>query len=165
MCFGQPLKILKDAAGGKDLKTYVQPIQDIGGQVGYGPPGKTEAWQPIDAGHVGAVVKSLAKQGLERWLQQPYKGKVHFDHEAKNWEVWEQNKFTMREKRILMTWLFGDAWAQIQLPKYALLRRRAFEKTGLLITKNGKNDGQVIAEGLKDFQPPLNPLSPRRFVF
>ncbi len=35
----------------KDQKSYVYQIQDIRGQVAYGPPGKTEAWQPVDAGH------------------------------------------------------------------------------------------------------------------
>jgi len=34
---------------------FVRPIQALGGQVMFGPPAKTEGWQPIDTGHIGLL--------------------------------------------------------------------------------------------------------------
>ena len=134
----------------KQLMNYVRPIQKLKGECVYGPPNKTEAWQPIDAGHLAAVLKALAKQAFDIWMMKPYQGQIVFESPKQNWEVWEDNKFTMKEKRILMTWIFGDAWQVLCGPKYNHLRFRAFEKCGLCMTMSGKNDGQVISEGLKD---------------
>ena len=132
------------------MPSYVRPVQKLGGECIYGIPGFTEAWQPLDAGHVGACVKSLAKIKFETWPSQPYTGKVDLGHETLNWEIWELNKFTMREKRIMVSWIYGDAWEDFCGPKYAHFRRAAFERTGLLMTSTGKNDGQFTAEGLED---------------
>ena len=38
------------------------------GQAIYGPRGKTEACQPVDAGHLGAVMKSCFREEQEAWL-------------------------------------------------------------------------------------------------
>ena len=35
----------------------------------YGPPNRTEAWQPVDAGHIGQTVKILAQSVLSNWLE------------------------------------------------------------------------------------------------
>ena len=53
--------------------------------------------------------------------------------------------FTMREKRILMTWIFGAAWDTFCTKKYDHMRRSAFLKTGALLTMTGKNDKMVQA--------------------
>ena len=38
--------------------------------------------------------------------------------DKRNYELWEQNKITASEKRILMTYVFGEAWMRLQEPKY-----------------------------------------------
>jgi hypothetical protein len=129
----------------EDLSTYVKPIQELGGEIVYGPPQLTEAWQPCGAGHVIATLKMIARDKLK-----DYTDKVKYEGIMKNWQVWQSGKVTTSEKRILMTWVYGEAWADFCLPKYDYCRRMAFEKCGMHITKNGKNDDQVTAEGDQD---------------
>ena len=52
----------------QDLEHYVRPIEELGGTCVYGPPNETESWQPIDAGHLGAMIKAKAKEYLEIWM-------------------------------------------------------------------------------------------------
>ena len=137
------------------MATYVRPIQKLGGECIYGPPHLTEAWQGVDAGHVGACVKAIAKDKLDNWMMKPYTGSYKFETETLNWQAWEQNKISMKEKRILMTWVYGDAWEQFCSAKYDHFRRRAMEKCGMLITRDGKNDHQVTAEGVEATLPSL----------
>lgn len=47
------------------------------------PPGKTEGWQPIDRGHIGATLKALARQNQDAWLSI-----------QENFEKWENNSLT-----------------------------------------------------------------------
>ena len=129
----------------------MRPVQKMGGQCLYGPKGITEAWQPVDAGHLGATIKSLAKEFLEVWMHQVYKGDIKFeDITTKNFQVWELGKLTMREKRILMTWIFGNAWQKMCSASYQNLMRAAFEKTGILLTSSGKNQNIITSEALQD---------------
>ena len=65
-----------------------------------------------------------------------------------NWQRWEKNKVSARQKRILTTWIFGEAWADIQKPQYRALRLAAFAHSGCGITESGVNDHLVIGEGL-----------------
>ena len=118
----------------------------------YGPVNETENWQAIDAGHYGACIKAKSKEFLEVWMHEDYKGKhaATLDRVHKNWEMWEQNKITAREKRILMTFIFGNAWDAMCTKKYANFIRAGFEKTGLLLTRTGKNDNMVTMESIKD---------------
>ena len=41
-----------------------------GGSTVYGPRNRTEGWQPIDCGHLGAVLKQLAIGHFEMWMEQ-----------------------------------------------------------------------------------------------
>jgi len=49
-----------------DNNRYV--VQGTNGQTVYGPKNKTESWQPIDAGHIGAIYKSLIRCEQELWM-------------------------------------------------------------------------------------------------
>ena len=110
----------------------------LGGQCVYGPRNKTEGWQPIDAGHLGAMVKALGKANFERWMEATSRNPKH---EGKpNWQVWEENAMTMKEKRILVTWVFGNAWSKLCSDSYKHARVSAFLKTGCLLTVSGVND-------------------------
>jgi hypothetical protein len=44
-------------------------LHNVGIHACYGSRNKTETWQPIDAGHLGACLKSIAKNKWEEWLQ------------------------------------------------------------------------------------------------
>ena len=44
-------------------------LHNVGVHACYGPRNKTETRQPIDAGHLGACLKSTAKNKWEEWLQ------------------------------------------------------------------------------------------------
>ena len=69
-----------------------------------------------------------------------------------NWERWEANKITASEKRILMTWVFGESYQELCGPKYKHLRATAFQRGGCALTLTGVNDHTVIPEG---FATPL----------
>ena len=49
---------------------------------------------------------------------------------------------TLREKRILVTWLYGDAWEALQQPQYRRFRVQSWALTSL-------GDGTGIGEGEK----------------
>ena len=67
--------------------------------------------------------------------------------ELTNWECWEQNIMSASEKRIMVSWLVGEAWMEFQSDRYKRVRAAAFEHTGLAMTLTGKNDDCVSVEG------------------
>ena len=104
---GKDFLMLMDNLAAQRGAQFVKDIHALGGSCAYGPPGKTEGWQPIDAGHIGAQLKCLAKVHFELWMEQ--KGA----DEQYNWQKWEKNAMTTREKRVLMTWIFGNAYDEL----------------------------------------------------
>ena len=58
----------------------------------YGPAGKTETWQPVDAGHVGALVKALARGIFEAHMSKERRPGVS------NWGAWKMGVFTAKEQ-------------------------------------------------------------------
>ena len=89
--------------------------------------------QPIDAGHIGANLKAHAKLAWESWME-----KTSEKEGECNWEKWERGGFTASEKRVLSTWIFGEAYESIRSPKAINIRRSAFEKGACAITLSGK---------------------------
>ena len=81
-------------------------------------------------------------------------------HESR-WQKWERGGFTAREKRVLMTFIFGDAWQQFCGRGYDHVRLTAFLKTGLAMTVTGKNDHAVVVEnwGSLDLEDPSKDLT------
>ena len=52
-----------------------------------------------------------------------------------------------KEKRILATWIFGEAWDRFTTAQYAHMRLSAFLTTGCGLTLTGKNDHLVTVQG------------------
>ena len=50
-------------------RMFITALHDWQGSAAYGPPNQTETWQPIDAGHLGATLKELARQSFTVWLE------------------------------------------------------------------------------------------------
>ena len=44
-----------DNLGSQKKKAFVKAVQGLKGEIAFGPPQKTEGWQPIDTGHIGAT--------------------------------------------------------------------------------------------------------------
>ena len=61
--------IVMDNLATQKKKWFVRKIQALRGEIGYGPPNKTQHWQPIDAGHLGAVLKEVARGFFEQWME------------------------------------------------------------------------------------------------
>ena len=86
-------------------------IHAEGGDVLFGPPGKTEFWQPIDAGGLGYTLKTLAGDAQLSWLDETW-------HDAPagatamltNWDRWSNRKVSASQLRVLMTFWFAAAW-------------------------------------------------------
>ena len=100
-------------------------------------------WAPIDRGHLGACVKTLGKAKFAAWMENPSEA----DPAVSNWENWDSEKVSMREKRILSTWVFGEAWEEIQKDVYKDFRYKAWSYSGLACTMSGVNDDAAIGEG------------------
>ena len=114
------------------------------GIAAYGPKNITECWQPVDAGHIGAMLKQLARSKFDSWMDE----RCTEHPELSNWQAWDQRKLSARSKRIMMTWVFGDAYEELRGPKYYEMRRRAFETTGLHIKLTTISDGLAQVEGI-----------------
>ena len=84
-------------------------LEAEGCDAGFGPAWLTHVWAPIDHGHIGATVKHVGREKFSEWLEQ-----TSLTHEGSfNYEVWDRGKVTMREKRILFTWTYGEAWKTV----------------------------------------------------
>ena len=60
-------------------------------------------------------------EGIDGEAEQPY-GKSEGGVETYNWQRWEDNKLSMREKRVLMTWIFGKAWERYRVGRLLQLQ-------------------------------------------
>ena len=60
-------------------------------QAVYGPAGKTEMWQPVDAGHVGAIIKALARSIIETHMSREKRPGIS------NWEAWKMGAYTAKD--------------------------------------------------------------------
>ena len=130
-------------------KAYVEKCKaTLNAQNAYGPPHMTYVWAPLDRGHLISVLKELGKQRFNEWMEKP----SIVEPAATNWERWEANKITASEKRILMTWVFGESYQELCGPKYKKMRATAFQRGGCALTLTGVNDHTVIPEG---FASPL----------
>ena len=69
---------------------------------------------------------------------------------------------TAREKRVLLTYIYGEAWEEFCSSKNAKMRKQAFVKTGLHLTLDDTQDKTVVFEGLPhnlDLVPPGVPFN------
>ena len=83
---------------------YTERIKSNNGQAAYGPENAIHGWAPLDRGHIGAMLKTVAKNKFEVWMDLPHSEQVG----KKNWRMWEANKFTARNKRVLSTFTYDD---------------------------------------------------------
>ena len=104
----------------------------------YFPPNMTNFVQTIDAG-LGRSVRIRIGHALDNWLM-----------DAHNLESWESN-MTASERRILTTKFIAKAMGEVMSEENVDMRRKAFEKTGCLITwlPNDLHDEKICPQGLK----------------
>ena len=147
--------LFMDHLAAQKREDVVAGIHELGGVAAYGPKGKTEAWQPVDYGHIGACLKELARRFWD----------VFFDQSTlvegmDNFTAMEQGKATMRQKRVAATHVYGQAWDAFRQKPYLNLRRRAFLGSGAMLTTSGTNDHSVEIlgwDGLVEIPPPGTP--------
>ena len=98
--------------------------------------------------------------------------KVKVGHAHQKWLEDEENadkwfnmdeKFSAKERRILIVCWVGEAYEELLSSEYDHLRWRVFEKTGCLMTADGSDDNLITPEGLPDYQmpPPMTLLDPQ----
>ena len=90
-----------------------------------------------------ATLKGIVRHKFDQWMDMKSK---RFPMKT-NWECWEQNIMSAADKRIMVSWLVGEAWMEFQSDRYKRVRAAAFEHTGLAMTLTGKNDNCVSVEG------------------
>jgi len=88
---------MQDSLKAQRAGEYVRLLQSHGVESAYGPSGQTEYWQPIDAGHVGAVLKQLAWAELEKWMETASNLDVAPESRQYHWQLWESNKMQAAE--------------------------------------------------------------------
>lgn len=97
----------------------------------------TDEVQPVDAGY-GRLFKVYVGKFLDKWLL-----------EADHVELWESNKLTASQRRVLITQWVGEAAKKIDVDMGVEYRRRLFEKTGLAMTADGSDDDLINLEGVE----------------
>ncbi len=160
-----PMKflLLMDNIYHQRTKKYVDEVKALGGECAYGPENKTEGWQPIDAGHVASCVKELAKATFSDWMDKASTA----DPSETNWRRWDTGKVNCSEKRIMMTWIFGQAWERFTSDKYLSFRVKAFATCGSLLTIDGSGDNLVKVQGWEgslDLVPPGTVLGDMDYI-
>ena len=134
---GEEWLLFLDNLDSQKSKPFVDKIAETNGKCVYGPSQRSEGWQPIHVGHIGATLKSLGKDKFEAWMERTANCLKENGEPESNWEKWRRNGFSAKEKRILCTWVFGQAWEELRAKKYFNMRRTAFEKGGCAITLTG----------------------------
>ena len=124
-----------DNLGAQRTQEFVSKIQVKNRQCVYGPANRTDGWQPIDRVHIGANLKHLAREKLGIWFDRPFTD-ANGQHKQKgdgtnmmNWE-WFESSMKAEDKRILMTWILGDAWDDLM--KRPAVHESSFAKGGCL---------------------------------
>jgi len=112
------------------------------------PPAMTEVIQPIDAGY-GRSTRCCIGNELDRWLM-----------DTSNLEKWEAN-LTASERRILVSYLVGQANSKMMSDEMDGLRIGCFERTGCLITRDIdveliKPQGVTVSFKVPTEAPPLD---------
>ena len=103
----------------------------------FGPASRTDGWQPVDRGHVGALLKQWARQDQAVWLE-----------DDDNFQKWENGKLSAKEKRVLCTKWFGAAWRKLKA--HPAVVERAFAATGCGCDMLGHTDADISVVGLKN---------------
>ena len=101
------------------------------------PTGCADEIQSIAAGY-GRFFKEHVGKALDKWL-------LDADHE----ELWESNKLTASQRRILITQRVGEAAKKIDVEMDVEYRGRLFKRTGLAITADGSGDNLINREGIE----------------
>ena len=98
--------LICDNLDGQTCEEFLEKISELGCKVRYGPKGKTDLWQPADAGY-GKELKVLTKHEQQEWLE--------CDINLYKWVGNSEKKFTAKERRILLTQWVGKAHRKLQL--------------------------------------------------
>ena len=97
-------------------------------------------WLLMRFGFVGCV---LLRYVLGQWLEQD----TPLNPMEKNYVRFEAGKLTMKEQRILSTFIFAEAWEQFTAPKFQHCRLMAWVHSGAAVTTTGKNDWAIQSPG------------------
>ncbi len=134
--------LLQDHLGCQKSRTYIERLHASNVECVYGPKNMTEVWQPVDAGHIGASIKQIAKDKWAEWLELDT-----LEPGKKNGDVYGENKMRAKDKRIVTTHILGAAFEQWSSPFYDRMRLMAFVGTGAAMTNSGKTDKLARIEG------------------
>ena len=82
---------------------------------------------------------------------------MDIENKAESW-FGNEDPYTAKERRILITQWTGEAWNILSTLKYDKLRRKCWMKPVCLITADGSEDHLINPEGLPEYQVPLQSL-------
>ena len=123
---------------------FKESVSNINGICWYGLPNATDLWQPVDAGYA-QLLKVLITQDHHTWLDSEENAEKWYDSEE---------KFTAKERRILITHWAGEAYNKLSTSSYDNFRKRMWQKTGCLITADGSDDNLIQPEGIQNYEVP-----------
>ena len=84
----------------------------------------------------------LLRSVLGEWLEED----SLLNPGEKNYVRFEAGKLAMKEKRILSTYIFAEAWQRFTGPKFQQCRLMAWVHSGAALTTTGKNDWKIPSE-------------------
>jgi hypothetical protein len=84
-------------------------------------------------------VQDLGKAEFEKWLDAEAPARPGRAEHTTNFTLWDTNKVTATEKRVLATTLMGGAWEALTCPKYQYALWSAFATSGMLVGLSGEH--------------------------
>jgi hypothetical protein len=125
---------------------FVNCVHKDNGRLIYGPRGKTDGWQPIDVGGLGAIFKALFRMEQEHWMDLTYKDEKT-NETLPNWRRWESS-LTASHKRILTSWWAGQAYEKFVSQPYDHARESSFFRGGCTAGAPDHDKARVQVQGL-----------------
>ena len=129
---------------------FMKEVRQNKGIVWFGIPNGTQFWQPADASP-GKVFKSRIKQEQNIWLE--------LDENIEIWLGNDERKLSAKHRRILITGWVGSAYRKASKDeKFQSTLYRSFEKTGYLITGDGREEEKIQLECVPGYivPPPVD---------
>ena len=133
----KPHFIALDVFAGQKTPTVLNAFRSSKTVTSFIPEGCRSLVQPLDTA-INKIFKDYISELLDREME-------------RNSTLWETRHFTVSDRRILMTWIVGEAWDWFHREKSKLIVK-AFQQVGITLPIDGSQDSELRIKGLKGLE-------------
>lgn len=133
----KPRFIALDVFAGQKTPSVLNAFRASKTTTSFIPEGCTSLVQPLDT-----AVNRIFKDHISNLL----------DNEMdRNPDLWDSGRFTVGDRRILMTWIVGETWDWLHQEKSELIIK-SFRQVGITLPIDGAQDSELMIKGLEDLE-------------